>query len=131
MCVFCEIIAGNIPGSVVYEDEDIIAILDLSQVTRGHTLVMPKAHYENIYDCDPEVLRKLITVVQKLAGELTEKLHAQGCNILNNNNEVAGQSVMHLHFHIIPRYNEKDGFNPEFHPVEKHELSDVLAEIKG
>ncbi len=130
MCIFCEIISGNIPGSVVYEDDQVLAILDLAQVTKGHTLVMPKKHYDNIYDCDPELLAHLIKVVQKLACELTEKLNASGCNILCNNNEVAGQSISHLHFHIIPRYNAYD-IDVNFLPKEKHELNDVLKEIKG
>ena len=130
MCIFCEIISGNIPGSVVYEDDKVLAILDLAQVTKGHTLVMPKKHYDNIYDCDPELLAHLIQVVQKLACELTEKLNASGCNILCNNNEVAGQSISHLHFHIIPRYNPDD-IDVNFQPKEKHDLNAVLKEIKG
>ena len=130
MCIFCEIVSGNIPGSVVYEDDQVIAILDLAQVTKGHTLVMPKKHYDNIYDCDPELLSHLIHVVQKLAVELTEKLNAGGCNILSNNNEVAGQSIGHLHFHIIPRYNSDD-IDVNFQPKVKYDLSEVLKEIKG
>ena len=130
MCIFCEIVSGNIPGSVVYEDDQVLAILDLAQVTKGHTLVMPKKHYDNIYDCDPEVLTHLIKVVQKLSCELSEKLHAGGCNILCNNNEVAGQSISHLHFHIIPRY-ASDDIDVNFQPKEKHELAEVLKEIKA
>lgn len=131
MCIFCEIVSGNIPSSVVYEDDKVLAILDLAQVTKGHTLVMPKKHYDNIYDCDTETLEYLIGIVQKLSIELTKKLHAGGCNILCNNNEVAGQSISHLHFHIIPRYGADDAVDVNFQPKVKYELSDVLEEIKN
>ncbi len=108
MCLFCKIINGEIPTNKVYEDDDVLAILDISQAGKGHTLVMPKKHYANLYDCDEETLKKLITTVQKLAVHITTKLDAPGCNILQNNNEAAGQSIPHLHFHIIPRYEGDD-----------------------
>ena len=132
MCIFCEIIKGNIPSKKVYEDDDVLAILDISQLTCGHTLVMPKKHVANIYDCDEETLNRVMAVVRKLAGELTEKLQAGGCNIINNNNEVAGQSVPHLHFHIIPRYSDQDAVSTAFAPKgDKVDLDEVLARIKG
>ena len=106
MCVFCEIINGNIPSSKVYEDDDVLAILDLSQTTKGHTLVMPKKHYQNILEIPQDELAKLFVKVQKIAKRVTTNLGANGFNILVNTNEVAGQSVMHLHVHIIPRYDE-------------------------
>ncbi len=114
MCIFCKIINNEIPSYKVYEDEDVLAILDIAQVTKGHTLVMPKKHYDNILDCDPEVLKKVISVTQKLANELKGKLDAPGLNILSNCGEVAGQSVDHLHFHIIPRYSDKDAMIAKF-----------------
>ena len=130
MCVFCEIIKGNIPSAKVYEDNDILAILDISQVTRGHTLVMPKKHVENILECDDETLQHLITVTKKLAAKITENLGAGGCNILNNTNPVAGQSVMHLHFHIIPRYGAEDAISVDFKPDhEPYDLNEVLSDI--
>lgn len=114
MCVFCKIINHEIPGSRVYEDEDVLAILDLAQVTKGHTLVMPKKHYESFLDVDKETLNKVISVTQDLSLKLEKELGAKGFNILSNVNEVSGQSVNHLHFHIIPRYSDKDALHLEF-----------------
>ncbi len=127
MCLFCEIIEGNIPSKKVYEDDKVLAILDISQMTKGHTLVMPKQHFRNIYDVDSETLAHLMEVVRKLAIQITEKTGALGCNIFNNNNEAAGQSVMHLHFHIIPRYAD-DGFKL---PALSHDydLDEVLHQL--
>lgn len=107
-CIFCKIINKEIPSKIVYEDELVLAILDLSQATYGHTLVMPKKHYENIYEIDDETLAHLIKIVKKLAIKIKNKLNAKGINILNNNEIAAGQSIMHLHFHIIPRYDNDD-----------------------
>ncbi len=107
-CIFCKIINKEIPSKIVYEDELVLAILDLSQATYGHTLVMPKKHYENIYEIDDKTLAHLINVIKMLAIKIKNKLNASGINILNNNETAAGQSVMHLHFHIIPRYDNDD-----------------------
>ena len=130
MCIFCEIAAGNIPSSKVYEDDDIVAILDLSQVTCGHTLVMPRKHYRNILEADEETAVKCMKVVHKLAKQIVENTSAAGCNILNNCNEVAGQSVDHLHFHIIPRYSSEDSISIEFGST-KQDLDEVLRKVKG
>jgi len=127
MCVFCSIVKGKIPSKKVYEDEKVIAILDLSQATKGHTLIIPKQHFENIYDVDEETLSHIIKVAKKVACLLTEKLHADGCNILNNNKEAAGQTVNHLHFHVIPRYKDDDlKINFVEHPCD---LEEVLKQI--
>ena len=130
MCVFCEIIKGNIPSRKVYEDDDIIAILDIAQTTYGHTLVMPKKHYQDIETVDPEILQKLILKVQELAKKLSTNLKAEGHNILVNTNEVSGQTVHHLHFHIIPRYTVNDSIKIEF-SENKYDLDEVLAKING
>ena len=129
MCIFCKIIDGSIPSSKVYEDENILAILDLSQTTYGHTLVMPKKHYQNILEIPSDELATLMVKVQELAKLITEKLNANGVNILVNTNEAAGQTVMHLHIHIIPRYDENDGISIDFKPNENANLSDVLNDI--
>lgn len=112
--IFCKIINDSIPAYKVYEDEDVIAILDISQTTKGHTLIIPKKHFKNILDVDLETLNKVMKVTQLLALKYQDKLHCQGFNILNNCHEVAGQTVNHLHFHLIPRYDEKDTINIEF-----------------
>lgn len=108
MCIFCDIIEGKIPSSKIYEDDNVLAILDISQTTKGHTLVMPKKHYENFLEMPKEEYEYLMGIVQTLSKKILEKLDAKGCNILINTNEVAGQSVMHTHAHIIPRYDELD-----------------------
>ena len=114
MCIFCEIVKGNIPSYKVYEDDDVLAFLDISQVTKGHTLVIPKKHYDNFLEIDPEELKNLIVEVQKVAKIVQEKTQCLGINVLTNINEVAGQSVKHLHFHIIPRYSDKDAVDIKF-----------------
>ena len=93
MCIFCKIVNHEIPSSVVYEDDDVLAFLDISQVTKGHTLVIPKKHYANFMECDPEVMKHVMEVAQKLAKQIMDATHANGMNILSNVNEVAGQSV--------------------------------------
>jgi len=130
MCVFCEIIKGNIPSSKVYEDDEVLAILDLSQTTKGHCLVMPKKHYENFLEMPQDEYASLMAKVQKIAKIIIEKLQAKGVNILINTNEVAGQTVMHTHVHIIPRYDESDTVKFEF-SENKLELNEVLKEIIG
>lgn len=130
MCVFCDIIDGKIPSKKVYEDDDVLAILDISQVTYGHTLVMPKKHYENINDCPKDLLCKVIAVTKDLNEKIMKNLDAKGSNILTNTNEVSGQSVPHLHFHIIPRYDSKDTIMIEF--IEnRFDLDEVLSKIKA
>lgn len=132
MCVFCDIIAGKIGGAKVYEDDTVIAILDISQVTKGHCLVMPKKHYRNIMECDSATLQHLIAVCQQLAVSICTKLNAAGCNILCNTNEVAGQSVDHLHFHIIPRYSKDDNLTIAFKPAAyDYDLNQLAEQLKA
>ena len=106
-CIFCKIIAGEIPSSTIYEDDQVVAFLDISQVTPGHTLVVPKQHFRNLLEMDAGIARK----VMKATG-------AAGMNILNNNEEIAGQTVFHTHVHLAPRYEETDGLQISF---ETHE----------
>ena len=113
-CIFCKIANKEIPGKIVYEDDLCLAFLDLSQTTNGHTLVVPKTHYQNILDVDKEVLSHLIKVTKKLTNQIITNLDAKGANVLTNANEVAGQNVMHFHIHIIPRYNETDQIKIDF-----------------
>lgn len=131
MCIFCKIINHEIPSSLVYEDDHVMAILDLAQVTYGHTIVMPKKHIKNILEADAETSAQVNEVVRQLAIKITQHCHAAGCNILMNCNEVAGQTVDHMHVHIIPRYDEKDAIQIEFHESAKQDLSEVLATIQS
>ncbi|PLT31220.1 HIT family protein [Peribacillus deserti] len=109
-CIFCSIIKGDIPASKVYENEHVMAFLDISQVTKGHTLVIPKAHQENIYELTPETASQLFSAVPDIANAIKKEFKPIGLNVLNNNGEHAGQSVFHYHMHLIPRYGEGDGF---------------------
>ncbi len=131
MCIFCSIINHEIPSSVVYEDENTLAILDISQVTRGHTIVMPKQHCDNILDADEATVQQVFTAAKKVAALLKEKTGCAGINVLNNCGESAGQSVNHLHVHVIPRYGVKDALSIHFEKSEEVDLNEVLAQLKG
>lgn len=103
-CIFCAIAAGEIPSFKVYEDDLVLAYLDINPFAKGHTLVIPKAHSEGLLDTDDETLAEVIKRVKKVAKHIKMKLGADGFNILQNNGEAAGQTVKHLHFHIVPRF---------------------------
>ncbi len=110
-CIFCKIIQGEIPTNKVYEDDDVFAFLDMSQATKGHTLLVPKKHVKDIYEYDSELAASVFSRVPKLAKALeTAFPEANGLNILNNNREVAYQTVFHSHIHLIPRYTTDDDF---------------------
>lgn len=130
MCIFCQIINNEIPSKKIYEDEDILAILDISQTTYGHTLVMPKKHYKNILEAPKETLHKVIDVTQDLTKQIELNLKANGFNHMVNTNPVAGQSVEHLHFHIIPRYDEKDGIKIQV-SNNSYDLDEIQKRIVG
>ncbi len=102
-CIFCAIAAGEIPSFKVYEDDVVLAYLDINPFTEGHTLVIPKAHSEGLLDTDDATLAAVIARVRKVAAHLKAALPCDGFNILQNNGEAAGQTVKHLHFHIVPR----------------------------
>lgn len=108
-CIFCKIIAGEIPSATIYEDEDFKVILDISPAAKGHALILPKEHYANLYELPDELCGKVMKLAKKLASHMTEKLDCDGFNLVQNNGEVAGQTVFHFHLHLIPRY--KDGDN--------------------
>ena len=103
-CVFCRIIQGEEPASVVYEDEHAIAFLDIQQATRGHTLVIPKSHYRDLFELPEEEGAHLFRVVLRLAPQMRDALGAVGLNLIQSNGAAASQSVLHMHMHIVPRY---------------------------
>ena len=107
-CVFCAIAAGEIPSFKVYEDELVLAYLDINPFSKGHTLVIPKEHSTGLLDTSDETLSALISRVRKVAAHLKSALPCDGFNILQNNGEAAGQTVMHIHFHIVPRYGKEE-----------------------
>ena len=103
-CIFCKIAAGEIPSNTIYEDDSFRVILDLGPATRGHALVLPKNHYADLFEIPEDVLADAAKVAKKVAGTMKEKLSCDGLNLVQNNGEAAGQTVMHFHLHIIPRY---------------------------
>ncbi|WP_243291454.1 HIT family protein [Bacillus sp. FJAT-47783] len=109
-CIFCKIVEGEIPAAKVYEDEHVMAFMDIMQVTKGHTLVIPKVHKQDVFELTPELSRHLFEVVTKVAKSIKETFHPEGLNIVNNNGKEAGQTVFHYHMHIVPRYGKGDGF---------------------
>ncbi|KSW12051.1 diadenosine tetraphosphate hydrolase [Pyrodictium occultum] len=107
-CVFCKIIRGELPSAKVYEDENVVAFLDIYPINPGHTLVVPKRHVERLEQLSDEEAAALIRVVKKLAPRIVEAVGAQGYNVVANNGRAAGQVIFHVHFHIVPRF-EGDG----------------------
>ena len=102
-CVFCRIIAGNLPALKVYEDERTLVIMDIARDVDGHMLVIPKKHAQSLLDCDPDTLAALMATAQKVARHCVNRCGYDGVNLLNASGESAGQSVAHLHLHLIPR----------------------------
>ena len=107
-CLFCKIIKGEIQSFKIFENDLVFSFLDINPLTKGHALVIPKKHYENIFDIPEDELKEIISVAKKLAGMIKEKLNADGVNLMNASGEAAEQSVNHFHLHIIPRY-KNDG----------------------
>lgn len=107
-CIFCKIIAGEIPSYTLYEDEKYKVILDVGPATKGHALILPKNHYANLYELPEEDAAEVIRLAKKMMVRMTDKLKCDGFNIVQNNGETAGQTVYHFHMHLIPRY-KNDG----------------------
>lgn len=127
-CIFCKLANGEIPTRTIYEDEDFRVILDAAPATRGHALILPKEHADNLYQLPEELAGKAFVLAKKQAASMVEKLGCQGFNIVQNNGEVAGQTVFHFHIHLIPRYTE-DGQGSFWEP--QHFTDDMLDEICG
>ena len=109
-CIFCDIIEKKADAEILYEDNDVISFLDIRPVNFGHTLVIPRAHYDGFIAVPGETMKKLISVTQILSDAIVKSLQPDGFNVITNNGAAAGQSIYHFHFHIIPRYY-KDDFN--------------------
>lgn len=107
-CIFCKIANGQIPSNSIYEDEDFNVILDISPASKGHALILPKVHYDNAYEMDDAFATKVFPLASKLAKAMKKALHCDGLNIVQNNEEAAGQTVFHFHMHLIPRYKGDD-----------------------
>lgn len=105
-CIFCRIIEKEIPSKVIYEDNDFLAILDIAPATRGHVLIIPKEHAETMSELSDDKLSKILILAKKIVAAMKEVNGFTDYNIIQNNGEIAGQSVHHYHLHIIPRYNK-------------------------
>ena len=128
-CIFCKLANGIFDTNVIYEDDDFTVILDAAPATMGHSLILPKEHYANIYELDEEIAGKAFKLAKKLASKMTDKLGCDGFNVVQNNGESAGQTVFHFHMHLIPRY-KNDGALLQWKPTEpKPEDQKKLCEL--
>ncbi|MFH1890579.1 MAG: HIT family protein [Candidatus Kuenenbacteria bacterium] len=125
-CIFCKIIAGEIPADKVYEDHKILAFLDISPVNKGHVLIIPKEHYENLMATPDELVKDLWAMAKKIAKAVQEATGADGINFGSNNGKAAGQIVFHTHIHVIPRFKD-DGLigwpNKKYEEGEQAEMA--------
>ena len=131
-CIFCKIANGEIPSSTIYEDDFFRVILDLSPATKGHALILPKQHMANIFEMDDTTAEKVFVLAKRIAKAMKSAINCDGLNIVQNNGEVAGQTVFHFHMHIIPRYND-DGQQITWTPgtSEAEEREAIAAQIKS
>lgn len=109
-CIFCKIAGGEIPSATLYEDADFRVIMDISPASKGHALILPKEHYANLYELPDELAAKVLVLAKNMITKLKDIVGCDGYNVLQNNGEVAGQTVFHFHMHLIPRY-ENDEVN--------------------
>lgn len=105
-CIFCKIGSGDIPSYQLYEDNDFKVFLDLSPTSYGHALIIPKEHYQNLFEIDDDIAAKALVLAKKVGSAMMHSLHCDGLNILQNNGEAAGQTMFHFHIHLIPRYKD-------------------------
>ncbi len=132
-CIFCKIVAGEIPASKVYEDDHFLAFLDISQVTPGHTLVIPKKHARNLLEMTPDETAALFNIVSRVTKKVESATQPQGMNIISNMEEIAGQSVFHTHVHILPRYSQEDDLKIDFiaHEPDFEHLAQLAKDISN
>jgi histidine triad (HIT) family protein len=129
-CLFCKIVAGEIPSHRIDEDDKTLAFLDINPWTRGHALVIPKTHSRNLYDVEPADLAAMHATAQRVARRMRDRLASEGVNILQSSEPVAMQTVFHTHVHVIPRYSD-DGLRLPAHPqpAEHEELAQLAEEL--
>ena len=130
-CIFCKIANGEIPSATIYEDEDFRVILDIFPASKGHALIIPKKHFANLYDISEEQIQKVAVLAKRLGIKMKEVLGFDGLNLVQNNDEAAGQTVFHFHFHLIPRYDNDDvkieWASKELSEEDKQELIKILS----
>ncbi len=131
-CIFCKIVAGEIPSFKLYEDAATFAFMDINPVNDGHALIIPKAHYEDVFAVSGEVLAATAATVKKVAAAVQAALEPAGMNLLQCNGEAANQSVMHFHMHVIPRRIGDDlGMNWELEPGDMDAIARIAEQIKA
>lgn len=129
-CIFCKIANGEISSKTLYEDEEFRVILDLKPAAKGHALILPKEHASSLYELSDEAASKALVLAKKMAARMTDRLECDGLNLVQNNGETAGQTVMHFHMHIIPRYkNDEQAIDWEPKDVSQEELEEVKKQI--
>ena len=128
-CIFCKIAAGDIPSATVYEDDDFRVILDIEPASKGHALILPKEHYANLYELPDELASKVLVLAKKVITKLTDIFGCDGYNVLQNNGEVAGQTVFHFHMHLIPRYKEDDVTITWKHGVLTYDIKEAIKKF--
>ncbi len=131
-CIFCKIANGDIPSRTLYEDDKFRVILDLGPASRGHALILPKNHYANLYELPDETAGEVMKLAKRMASQMTERLGCEGFNLVQNNGELAGQTVFHFHMHLIPRYHDdgqKIGWKPQ--EITQEELEEIRKQIVG
>ena len=129
-CIFCQISEGRIPSIRIYEDSDFIAFMDISPLTEGHFLIVPRGHYELLEDVPAQILAKVLPLAQKLSTAAMVGLGVEGFNLLQNNGESAGQAVGHWHLHVIPRQNKKEWPMPAGTAADLTKLPFVAEKIR-
>lgn len=132
-CIFCKIARGVIPSTTVYEDEDFRVILDLGPASKGHSLILPKKHFANVCELDAETAAKVLPLGAKIGAAMKKGLDCAGFNLVQNNGEAAGQTVMHFHMHVIPRYEGGPANIANWVPgtASAEELTEAAEKIKG
>jgi len=130
-CVFCKIVAGEMPSHKIYEDDKVVAFLDINPVNPGHTLIAPKVHYDNVLDTPDDILQHMIVVIKKITPAILKGVGSESCNIEINNGAIAGQIIMHNHWHIMPRFKD-DGHRLLFEgePYKEGEAEKIAGKIK-
>ena len=127
-CIFCKIVQGEASASMVYEDSNVLAFMDLHPIRVGHTLIVCREHWGNLYDVPEETLKEMIVVVKRVSIAVKEAVGADGIQIIENNGRSAGQVVMHIHFHIIPMFSQARKFGRVGRVMENRNLLDEMAQ---
>lgn len=131
-CIFCKIANGEIPSATLYEDDDFRVILDISPASKGHALILPKEHYANIYELDEALAAKVFVLAKKVITKMKDVLGCDGYNVVQNNEEAAGQTVFHFHMHLIPRYQgDKVGLGWKMGELSEAQKQEILEKFNS